>query len=472
MMVDRKGILFVCSLVLCFLARAAFAQEAVTADDVQRALDELERASRHERTEKMTSLVEIGQVAVSPLIAVVEGHQDAEDANYTGHCILALGELKARESTDALIDVLDSASLSLAYWSAMALGEIWEDQTGADAQVKRVNAALLALLYSDLPPVMTYGPGLALISINRIPVVRPTSKTSEQLLAEIDRWLAANADSLPPAEEQPWQLNLRTALTTQDAATQQDAIQALRQKRELGPVKPILDVMAGERSVPASVRDELAKLLGELTGVTFPPELAEDAPTPAAQVEAWRVLWFKELRQRSEPKYINYCWSELENALRRYATGPSEVAANKIKYFRAALIYQLPDPEAIPASATPNAKTLLSAPLEIKKKIGDAVAALESGLPPYERASQLSVIEEQLEVKYGQDVGGLFPETLARLAYDEDNLRVAAQIGKVLTKISGVPCNLDHPQREARLARLDEWTKTVGIELPGATPSQ
>ncbi len=473
MMINRKGVLFVSLLAACLLSRAAVGQDAVTAQQVRRCINALERTPNYERTEKRAELVELGQAAVDQLITIVKGHRDAEDVNCIGHCIIALGELGAKEAGDVLIDALSSANMQLVYWAASALGQIWEGQGGTDAQSQQVNAALLALLYSDTPLAMAYGPALALIKINGIPTTakRPEILTPEDIKAEIDNWLVTNPNSLPPVDQQPWQLNLRTALTTPDAAARQSAIQALRQKRGLGPVEPILSVLGGERSAPAGANNELAQLLGELTAVAFPPKIEGDVADPVKQVDEWRRLWFQELKQHGEPRYVAYSWQQLESGLRDYAMNPDETTAGEVKYFRAALIHQLADADAILASASPKAKELLTEPLKIKKQIGDAVVGLEAGPDDYEKRSHLKVIDEQLDLPFGRQVGNLFSERLARVAYDETNTTVAGKFGYALAKISGVPCNLDYPQIDARRARLQLWLTSVGLELPPGGPS-
>jgi len=469
MIIKRKGIPFILLVALCCLARAARAQEGVTVESVRRAMEALQKAPRYERTEKRSELVKAGQLAITPLIEVVKGREDAEDANYVGHCVLALGELKAREATDLLIGALGTSNVQLAYWSATALGQIWEGLGASEPQARQVNAALLAALYSDMPDAFAYGPGLALIKINNIGATRPESMAPEELRTAVDAWLAGNMGSLPPADRQPWQLNLRAVLTSRDEATRQDALQALRQKRELGPVEPMLEILEDEQSGSAPVRQALGQLLGELTGVPFPPDVQDSAPDAASQVREWRREWLAELTKHTEPRYVAYCWRELENSLREYAADPGETTARPIVYYRTALLHQVPDAEAIPATASPKAKELLTDPLKTKKKIADAVVGLEGNPADYEKRPLLDVIKEELrdeeKAKYARDVAAMFLPRLARLAREERNANVADTYGDLLSMISRIPPGLDHPQLDVRQARLDQWLQNAGVEL-------
>ncbi len=469
MIIKRAGGLFILLVAACCLARAGFAQEGVTAESVRRAMEALEKAPKYERAGKRADVVNAGQVAISPLIDVVRGHGEAKDVNYMGHCILALGELKAREATDVLIDALGSSSLQLAYWSATALGQMWEGLGASEPQARQVNAALLAVLYSQVPDTFVYGPGLALVKINGIPAARPESMAADELRGAIDAWLAGNTGSVPPADQQPWQLNLRTVLATQDEATRQNALQALREKRDLGPVEPMLDALANEQGASAPVRQALGQLLGELTGVAFPPDIPGGAGDTASEVQVWRLQWFAELARHAEPRYVAYSWRELEISLRQYAADPGDTTAGRIAYFRAALIHQVPDPDAIPTIATPKAKELLTDPLTTKKKIADAIAGLEKNPDDAEKTSHLRLIEEELDdakkAKYARDVAALFLPRLAKLAREEKNSAVATTCGNILGRVSMYPCPLDHPQLDVRQARLDEWLQNTGVEL-------
>ena len=471
MRLHREPALWALLLGLCFLTAAAFGQEAVTAADVRSALEDLKEAPGHERTEKWEAVVKLGDVAADALIAEVEGHQQTEDASYVGWCMLALAELKAERATDALIGVLGSSNMQLVYQAASVLGTVWEGKRGTDEKAKQVNAALLGSLYSDAPSAAYLGPALSLVKVNGIPVSRPESMKADDLSAEIDRWMAANPAALPAVDQRPWQLNLRMARTSSDPAVQQSAIQAIRQKRELGPVEAILDALAEEASLPDAVRTELAGLLGELTGVPFPPQGA-DGPADE-QILRWKRLWVQVLKAKTDRKHMAYAWRELESSLRRYDDSPSEATAKQVRDFRAVVIYQLPDPDAIPGGASARAKKLLSKPLEIKKRISAAMTALERQAMASEKLSQLKIIDAQVSQEGGQEIGVLFLGGLAALAGPEVNQPVLRQIGDLLSTISGIPCDVSSIRPEKRRSDLEKWAETVRkiglpLEIPAA----
>jgi hypothetical protein len=430
-------------------------------------LDELKAAAGDKRPEKRNALVAMGDSAVDGLIGEARKFRQTADANFIAHCILALGELKAERATEALIDALSSVNLEVAYAACSALGTIWEGRGGSDEGTQRVNAALLALLHSDVPPATLYGPSLALLKVNEIPLKRPTGKTPEDLGAEVVTWISGNAP-LPSAAEQPWPLNLHTVLASADESSRQEAAQALRQKRLLEPVEGILAALASGQELPGSAGDLLAQLLGELTGIPYPPEGADSGLNDRQLVGYWKPLWFEKLRRQTEERYVTYAWGELENSLRQYGAAPSQERADQVKFFRGVLIYQLPDRRALPKGASRKARSLLAKALSVKKSLDDAVRAIEQQPGSWDKLTQLSTIGDEVADATGQEIGVLFLGRLAELAWNEIDQNVARRMGRVLTKISEIPVDLDRTKLETRHRNLRTWAeavRTMGLPL-------
>ena len=154
------GSLVFCALcvIVCFGAGTAYSQQPTTSAEVGSVIDALRDAPAYERAEKRAEVVLLGDLAIDPLIAAVEARQSTEDGNLISNCIIALGELKAAKATDLLVQVLGEGNLPLACQAARSLGQIWEGKGPQEPQVKPVNAALLALLHSELPAVGVYPP--------------------------------------------------------------------------------------------------------------------------------------------------------------------------------------------------------------------------------------------------------------------------------------------------------------------------
>jgi hypothetical protein len=445
---------------LCLGFGQARAQVTVTPADVRNALEELREAPAYERSDKRQDVVKMGELAVDPLIEVVQAHREAGDANFVGQAIIALGELKAERATDPLTDVLGSTNLQLVYLAAAALGEVWEGKGGQE-EAREANAALMGALLADAPPVAAYGPALALVKINGIPVQRPESQEADALAQEIAAWFSANTAALPPAQERPWLVNVYMIFSTQEVAERRAAIEALRQERSLAPVATIASALADEQSVAGALRGELGTLLGELTGVPFPPEGLPTDASAAEQVYAWKWDWLDELRRNSDEKHVRYAWQQLERTLRSYSNSPSEEAAEEVKYYRAALISQLPNLDALPRTASSGVRELLKAPLSIKSKMADAVEQLEREPGDFEKLTQLEIVLEEADREFGKEVGLLFLGRLYALAYEEVNLNIAKQYGAALTKISTIPCDMSAVSLDGRRERLDRWRDEV-----------
>jgi len=455
------GSLVFCALcvIVCFAAGTAYSQQPTTSAEVGSVIEALRQAPAYERAEKRAEVVLLGDLAIDPLIAAVEARQSTEDGNLVSNCIIALGELKAAKATDVLVQVLGEGNLPLACLAARSLGQIWEAKGPQEPQVKPVNAALLALLHSELPAVGVYPPGLALRQVNAIPLNRPESMSADQLRERVSEWFGKNPDALPPAAQRPWQLNVYVALKGSDDAARQQAIRALQQQRELGCIEPILAAVADGTAPQDAVGQDLVKLVGELTGVAFPPAGMAGGAGPSEQVEQWRGLWFAQLASQTDQRHVDYALRGLEESLRRYEEAPTEDGAKPVKFFRAALLNQLPGPQAMPASLSPKAKDMLAGSLETKGIVANAVAALGDEVSPFAKNTQLRVIEDRSRGPWGREVAALFLGRLYDLAYDEQNASVAAEMGNVIAKISGIPCNLTHSQIDVRRARLAEWLR-------------
>jgi len=460
MTLQRKAATWTAFLVAALLCPTIFAQTSEAPQSPEAALAELRDAPTHERAEKRKALVALGQEAVAPTLAELNKGSQSEDMNLLANCVIALGELKADAATDSLVQLLHSSNLEVAYFAAEALGAIREGKGAADDTGKKVNAALLAFACSDVPPEATYGPALALVKINSINLARPENLPAPELTRKLVEWANANSNALPPAADQPWQLNLRTLLTSTDAATRQAALQALRQKRALEAVEPILGVLA--RNSAGAAKQDLSKLLGELTGVLFPPP--GGTTDSAEQVAAWRVLWLDKLKKETGPSYTQLSLRELERNLRNYDRAPDENGADMVRAYRSVLIHQLSQPEDIPPGTSPKARDLLTPALESKQKIAAAMQVLEGSPADYDKTIQLNVIQDEARETQGKEAGLQFLSRIAQLGRAEVNETVAIQIGTALGLISGIPCNLDADSLDARRKQLDEWISIVRMQ--------
>lgn len=455
-------------LIPALLSPVVLAQTDAAPTSVQAAMDRLREAPDYERPGRAEDVVEFGDEAIPLLLAEVRDISDAADANLVMNCVIALGELKAEQATDSLIAALNSTRMDVAYLAAKALDAIWDGKGVTDpAAVRSVNAALLAVLYSDCPPELAYGPGVALVNINKIGIQRPENLPADQLIGQIETWANAHAEALPDADQQPWQINLRTAMTSRDAATRSAALDALRRKRALQMIEPALEGLVAGLS--SDVRSDLVRLIGELAGVPYPPS-GVTSGDPQEEVDAWRAAWLAKLSQQTEQRYLDAAWHELERAHQRYLRDPNEGTAVGVELYRDVVLCQLASPDQIPAGASPKAKALLEPALKSKSIMSRAVQVLEGTPQDYEKATQLSAIADEARKEQVKAVAQQFLGRLAALARKEMNDTIAAQMGSVLGLISGIPCDLDTTQPADRAGRIDEWLTVVRmVGLPVGT---
>jgi len=438
---------------------------------VPEAIQALRDAADHEKAAERVALVDAinaalptqGPQILDPIIKAVQNRHGTDDPVFVVNCILTLGEVKARQASDTLVSVLSDTNMQYAYEAAVALGRIWQGAASAP-EVTRVNAALLALAYSDLPPAVVYGPAVALININGLPVAEPTRMSSDELLAELDKWVMSGPSALPPVDQLPWQVLVRLVVAGDDT-TRTAAVGALRQQRELGAVDPILKHLSTGASGPAA--QQMAQILGELTGVPYPADAASGA-TPQERADNWRGQWLTVLKTKTDQKSVNYAWQAMERALRFYAVSPDEATAKRISEYRNTLLYQLQGPEAIPAGASPEARTLLSDALRVKAEMSEAIATLEK--PPvegdFERGQALNAMERLMNQPSGVTVARQFLSRLIAVTRAEPSGMFAARLGNTLWRISAVPLQLDGPTLEARQQQVDDWLDTVRRTRP------
>ncbi|MCD6415363.1 MAG: hypothetical protein J7M08_01530 [Planctomycetes bacterium] len=468
----RTARLVVSVAMLAALMAPAPLASAQATNTPQNLFAELQKASDSERGKKRLEMVKAAQMATpevaaqirDKLIQTVNDRAKSSDKSLVDHCAIALGELKAQEATPALLAALDSPDTPLAYHAAQALGRIWEGKGGQKPQVQDVTQALLASLYGARPGNWSYAPGLALVRIHSIQNVQAMEALSPQeLLKEIDKWVAAHADTLPPPIEQSWQLLLRRIVVAQDPGLRDNLIQTMLQKRELGPVFSILR-MQTDQNVPEETRRALADALGQLSGLPFPPQGQEKQDIKAA-ARLWQESWLDKLKQVNDHKYIDYTLSQMDRALRAYRDEPSENTSELIKGLYLALLHQLPGPQAIPPTASEQASKMLKPPLALKEKIANTIHVLQDeGASGFDKAESLKAVEEVMKEEHADEVGALFLDQFARIAAHEQNTMLTVRLGNILLSISKVPVKLGGETLEERQKALKDWVAIVKKE--------
>ena len=191
---------------------------------VQDAFKALQDAKEYDRSGARMDLVDAinavigtgGAQVVEPVAAAVQNRFTAPDPDFVVNCILTLGEVKSKESSNLLVTVLSDTNMEYAFQAAVALGKIWDGTPAGTPELVPVNAALLALADSDLPSAIVYGPGVALVQINKLSIPEPTKLTSDDLLAQLDAWVISAPPALPAMDQLPWQVLARLAFVGSD----------------------------------------------------------------------------------------------------------------------------------------------------------------------------------------------------------------------------------------------------------------
>jgi len=434
----RRAMLGMLLAMVLLFAQSAFAQQGAGTEEVSAKLLELKDTPPFERAEKRKKVLALGAEAAGLLIQEVSKAATEKDKNYIAHCIILLGELKEPKATDVLLKALEVNDKQVAYLAARALGSIWKDKGGVDERCKEINATLLGIFYQTTPEPEAFGAGIALVE-----------------------WVEQAEQSLPPRQDQPWPLLLRTVVRGRTPAIRQEAKNVLVARKPLDAVDSVLELLRrGPTEVSEGVWRSLGELLGEITGVPFPPRANEENTLSRQQlVELWKDRWFETLRKRRSEQERRYCWNKLEEHILRMYMTPSDETAREIQNYRRVLLALLDGPGDIPEDASKEALELLEKPLEVKEKIRELLVAAKKASEPEQKMRELYDIKKAVAEDIGKEVGAEFLEEFTALARVETNSENLALLADIITRVSGVPCDLSQDTDVERNRAIDEWER-------------
>ena len=452
--------------VLLLATQAGIAQEngsgedADSANEVQTTLQELRDTPSYERTEKRRDLVQLGQQAVQPLIQEVSRYKQTQDTNYIANCIIALGELGDTAATDVLLQALDSQNKQIVYQAAATLGTLWEGKQNTGDQIKNINAQLLGLFYRSYPDMTALGAAIGLVKINDLDFRPQDMALAGELRNNVENWWKANNQALAPVDAQPWPLLLERVIAGQAS----QARQALVSRKPLEAIENITKQLSRPSSEISQSRwQELGNILTQITGVPFPPNGSQGNRQQI--VSRWRQQWFLALRQRTDQQHMTYAWKKLEEKVRRVKMDPSDELTNEIQTYREILLTQMSSPNDIPTDASDEVVRLLEEALQQKEQIGEAMSELTQNTPDYEKIEKLHRIQDAVSEKAGRKVAGQFLGKITELARNEQNQDVLTLLSNIMSRISGIPCDLGS-EGVNRQQAIREWADLVRQNRP------
>jgi len=466
MIIHRKlaGCILLAALVLS--AQAGIAQEngseedADSANEVQTALQELRDTPSYERAEKRRDLVQLDQQAVQPLMQEVSDYKQIQDSNYITNCIIALGELGDTAATDVLLKALESQNKQIVYQAAVTLGDVWEGKQNTGEQIKNVNAQLLGLFYRNYPDMEALGAAIGLVKINGLNFRPQDMAVSDALRANIEQWWKANNRVLPPVNAQPWPLLLQRVIAGQGDTARQTLIS----RKPLAAIENLTKHLARpEGEISQSQWQDLGGILTQITGVPFPPNGGQGSRQDL--IKKWKQNWYLALRQRTDQKHITYAWTKLEEKVRQIKMNPSENLTAQIQTYRDILLTQMRGPDDIPADASDEVVRLLETPLEKKEQIAAAMSELDQSTPDYEKIEKLHRIQDAVGEREGREVAGQFLGDITELARAEQNRDVLTLLSNIMSRISGIPCDLGSEGVD-RSQAISEWADLVRQNRP------
>ncbi|MFW6044886.1 MAG: HEAT repeat domain-containing protein [Planctomycetota bacterium] len=446
---------------------AAVSQE----EDAEKASDlveQLKEADSYQRGRIINEISESGDEAVPPLLEVVQSWRGRTDNQFVSGCMLALGRIggPAREATDHLLEALTATDARLRYSAAKALGEIWKGEGGGE-DVREVNAALLACFYSiayEDRGVEAYAPAFSLIVINEIDVdlggaASVASVPLQGLRNQVGRWAAKKPNSLPPFEEQPWELLFTYILNRPGSEAAQEAQEVLNRRKPLMAVDAIIRTLAGGRIKVGSERwQQLARVVTGISGVSMPEDSEEN---PASVVEDWSARWLDDLRDRTGEKHREYTLNKFERTIKEAGANPTEEALDEIEKMKSVLLVQLEGPDDLPEDLSPEAHQMLQKPMKIKHQLAQAVQKFSENEEAHRRLQTVKRMQRIVDRREGTRVGRQFLDELVEFAREERRRHVLADLSDLLRDIGGMPVVLTEQDQDEKNKRLEEWLEQV-----------
>lgn len=442
------------------VAQQAGTEEEATSE-AETALNNLRNSRPFRRQDARRELVSVGQPAVQPLIDEVSGYKTIGDQNYVVNCIIALGDLGDPAATDVLLQTLQSHNEHISYQSGVALGKIWEEQQSS-SRIAEVNAELLGVFYQSYPDMKGMGAAIGLSRINGFSFRPQDLSMDTDLRTRMEQWWTTGQADLPPLDAQPWPLLLRRVIVNQNNQARQQLIS----RKPLEAVDRIVRHLARPGSeVPQNVWQNLGNVLAQITGVEFPPSDAGQGAGRKEQVARWAQKWAVKLRQTTDKEHINYVWRKLEEKVQQLKMEPTDQLTGEIQGYREILLTQMASPDDIPPDASREVTRLLAEPLEVKQDIADSVAQLQQSVPDWQKLELLQDIKDSLTEPGGTEVAGQFIGRITALARKEKNKNVLALLGDVMSRISGIPCDLTSETVD-RSQAMKDWLDKLQQNRP------
>ncbi len=467
-----KGSVFVVCLLAAFVLMSVQVPGQETNGDRQQAqqlINDLRETVPYERGPVMGEIEALGSVAVQPLTQVVGEWKAQGDRGYVSCCMIILGRLgaDARPASKALVEALQSSSAHIRFSAAKALGNIWAGQGGDDNPPTDLNGALAAALYSTVYEgggAEVLAPAMALKKINGIPIdtgekANVASLSAVNLRRQVGRWIARHPEAFPEFENQPWQLLLAYIMQRPRSEKAKKAKKLLIRNQPLSAIASITDVcLYPQIKVESPHWKELADILTGLTEVDMP---RESDKSDSELVTDWRTRWLKSLRDRTSKKYREYALDKIDALITKARENPSRDILGRVDMMKGVLLQQLDSPDQLPGNLSPEARSMLETPLQIKAQFAKTLAALEKHTEGHRRLQDTKNLQRIASMESGRIVAKQFLDELVDVAQKEQRRQILGALGRLFRDSTGVPIVLRNLNQQQKKKRLNEWLEQV-----------
>jgi len=402
-----------------------------------------------------------------------------KDKNYASNIVYIAGRMGQRGITQPLLEIIDSSSVQVRYVVEKVLGNLWQgegDKIPVSRECKEVTTVLIGQLSTNIDEAEVYAIGQSLFQINPIPKAKKYFKrfnawrevewfelSPKELREHIDKFFQTpeGAKFLLPVEKRS---PLHIYKTYRKAFNEQLRLEA---RAVLVKIKPlvVVDEITGQLREPAKLkpeeRDDLSKLLTEITSVPFDIKTVPDENVPA-KLDEWAKTFNDDLSKRKDERVRAYVIKKLRDAVRSSGSGEDR-EGKEVERWRWICINNLDALKDLPKNITDDVQSLLEPLLIRKEEMQKSLSLIETSKESGVVINEINKFRERLlQTKADRDIAYLFLDQMVRVVLERKPRRVITGMRGVMREVTGFPIDrIEDYSTKDRRPIIDRWLAKV-----------
>jgi hypothetical protein len=148
---------------------------------------------------------------------------------------------------------------------------------------------------------------------------------------------------------------------------------------------------------------------------------------------------------------------------------PGREVLGRLNLMKDVLLEQLQSPDQLPDNLSPEARSMLETPLEIKARFAKTLNALKKHTEGHRRLQNVKNLQRIASMKNGKRMALQYLDELTAVAREEQRVHILRALERLLRDATGAPINLRKLNQQQKEKRLDEWLKQVRAENQNAS---